>query len=121
RASRSVISSSYLEGMSGSPSSLSGGSLRNPADFHIKPLADGSVVVRSSRCLTETSEMSNSSRCRGLAELRHAASPEPSGPDRFYGARSPPEEPCSRPLARVLEHLQVLATAHATAPQACRA
>jgi ubiquinone/menaquinone biosynthesis C-methylase UbiE len=38
RASRSVISSSRLEGhRSGSPSSSNSGSLRNPPDFHIKP------------------------------------------------------------------------------------
>src|SRR5437870_8912249 len=46
RASRSVISSSYLEGMSGSPSSPNTGSLRNPADFHIKPLVGGRRLAR---------------------------------------------------------------------------
>jgi hypothetical protein len=46
---RSIISSSYLEGMSGSLSSPSRGSLRNPPDFHIKPLVESACGDRSVR------------------------------------------------------------------------
>jgi hypothetical protein len=59
--------------------------------------------------------------CRFLVELRHAASPKRSGPDRFCDARSSPEETCSSPRARSWSIFRCLPPSTRPPPQRCRA